>query len=416
MVRSQVVGTRIFQLTRLLGWVKLAHMSVKDYLLSEHIKNGAASYFSINQILAHSLIAQTCLAYILHLSTSRDLSTTQYFPLTWYAADHWINHMTSGHDDHDGTTAWHLMMRLFGLNMKFFNWAKKRGICTSALQAAAYDGHSGIVQLLLKMGEDVNAQTGVVGSALQAASLRGHSEIVRLLLNSGADANANGGSWGSALGAASSGGHIEIVRLLLERGVDVNTQGGTAAPFLHHGREIRSMVLGARSRPARMYMENGKIIHGDFAKVVDVDEHGLLYGSALQAASLLGDGDIFRLLLERGADAKAVVGGCFGNALQAASYAGNCEFVRLLLERGADVNAHGGKFGNALMAAASEGHDDVVELLLENGANVNAKGGAFHSSLRAAQNRGYDTTVKLLLDNGAVEEDLVRVAIQGSSV
>ncbi|KZP14979.1 hypothetical protein FIBSPDRAFT_751110, partial [Athelia psychrophila] len=51
-------------LTRYLGIVKLSHMSVKDYLLSDEISSGVAAYYSINASQSHCLIAQTCLAYL----------------------------------------------------------------------------------------------------------------------------------------------------------------------------------------------------------------------------------------------------------------------------------------------------------------------------------------------------------------
>ena len=41
-------------------------------------------------------------------------------------------------------------------------------------------------------------------------------------------------------------------------------------------------------------------------------------------------------------------GGWYGNALQAASLVGNKVIVKLLLENGAEVNADGGEYGNAL--------------------------------------------------------------------
>ncbi|KZP14980.1 hypothetical protein FIBSPDRAFT_750996, partial [Athelia psychrophila] len=46
------------------GIVKLSHMSVKDYLLSDQISSGAAAYYSINASQSHCLIAQTSLAYL----------------------------------------------------------------------------------------------------------------------------------------------------------------------------------------------------------------------------------------------------------------------------------------------------------------------------------------------------------------
>jgi len=47
--------------------IRLAHLSVKDYLLSERIKSSRLSYFALETKLANSLIAQVCVAYIMHL-------------------------------------------------------------------------------------------------------------------------------------------------------------------------------------------------------------------------------------------------------------------------------------------------------------------------------------------------------------
>jgi hypothetical protein len=46
------------------------------------------------------------------------------------------------------------------------------------LQAASYEGHGRIVELLLGKDADVNAQGGKYGNALQAASSEGHDRIV----------------------------------------------------------------------------------------------------------------------------------------------------------------------------------------------------------------------------------------------
>ncbi|KZP27082.1 hypothetical protein FIBSPDRAFT_818692, partial [Athelia psychrophila] len=77
---------------------RLAHMSVKDYLVSDRIKAGAAAYFSLSAMLSHSLIAKTCLAYLFHLRSFRSLndSVLESFPLSPYAAKYWIKHMQLG--------------------------------------------------------------------------------------------------------------------------------------------------------------------------------------------------------------------------------------------------------------------------------------------------------------------------------
>ena len=47
-------------------------------------------------------------------------------------------------------------------------------------------GHEKVVELLLSMGAEVNAQGGPYGNALRAASFKGNEKVVELLLNKGA--------------------------------------------------------------------------------------------------------------------------------------------------------------------------------------------------------------------------------------
>jgi ankyrin repeat protein len=91
----------------------------------------------------------------------------------------------------------------------------------SSLQAAAQGGHTAIVRILSDNSADVNAAGGEYGSSLLAAAKEGHTEIVRILLDKGADVNA--GKYGSSLLAAAQGGHTEIVHILAEKGVDINS-------------------------------------------------------------------------------------------------------------------------------------------------------------------------------------------------
>ena len=70
--------------------VKLAHFSVKEYLLSEKIKEGSWRHFAINEQLAHSLISRTCLVHLLEAG-----KVPFRGPLDWYAAEHWVFHAKS---------------------------------------------------------------------------------------------------------------------------------------------------------------------------------------------------------------------------------------------------------------------------------------------------------------------------------
>src|SRR5277367_2772316 len=86
----------ILSLTYNIGTIKLSHMSVKDYLLSRH--RVAAAGFGIDEKLSHSVIAQTCLAYLLQFDNFDTLNpnTIKNYPLARYAAEYWIMHVRSG--------------------------------------------------------------------------------------------------------------------------------------------------------------------------------------------------------------------------------------------------------------------------------------------------------------------------------
>ncbi|KZP07454.1 ankyrin, partial [Athelia psychrophila] len=206
-------------------------------------------------MLAQKVIAQTCLAYVLHLWTfpSIDGSVIQAFPLAAYTARHWIAHMRLG-SVNDGRVS-RMTDRLFSPeDNALINWIRLddpdqhpsnrdeivqlllrhassayvnvQGVkYGSALQAAAYGGEVKVVQLLLARGADVHAQGGTYGNVLQAASFMGPIEVVQLLLDYGADVNAQGGQFGNALKAASYAGHEAIIRLLLEKGANMNAVG-----------------------------------------------------------------------------------------------------------------------------------------------------------------------------------------------
>ncbi|KZP03973.1 hypothetical protein FIBSPDRAFT_657023, partial [Athelia psychrophila] len=281
--------------------IKLAHMSIKDYLVSERLQNGPASYFSIEATLSHSLITKTCLAYVFYLRSCHSItgSILKSFPLCRYAAEYLTNHMRlgGGEDEHVSQ----MMACLFSLDGRALaNWVRLDDPDT--FHFPQFRSH-------------LRKPSAEIAAPLYYACIHGLQRVAQQLLIDGAPLNAKGGHCGNALQAASKGGHDTTVLLLLEKGADVNLQGG-------------------------------------------------YNGNALQAASFCGHDAIVRLLLQQGAEVNAQ-GGYWGNALQAASQRGHIIIVRLLLEQGAEVTAQGGFYGTALQAASEGDHIIIVRLLLE---------------------------------------------------
>ncbi|KAF2846472.1 hypothetical protein T440DRAFT_471752 [Plenodomus tracheiphilus IPT5] len=166
---------------------------------------------------------------------------------------------------------------------------------------AAEQGNQAVMEVLLEMNGDIDAQDGEYGNALYAASARGHKEIAMLLLDKGANVNAQGGAM-----------------LLLDKGANVNAQGG------EYGNALYAASAGGYKEIATLLLDKG----------ADVNAQGGYFGNALQVASAGGYKEIAMLLLDKGANVNAQ-GGYFGNALQVASACGHKQVVALLQKQGA---------------------------------------------------------------------------------
>src|ERR1700728_1532411 len=94
------------------GIIKLFHMSVKDYLQSQHV---GATGFGINEKISHSHIAKTCLAYLLQFKNLDMLNsgTIDQYPLAQYAAEYWVTHVRYGVEDGTDVQQEKLIMTLF---------------------------------------------------------------------------------------------------------------------------------------------------------------------------------------------------------------------------------------------------------------------------------------------------------------
>ena len=75
--------------------VQFSHFSVKEFLVSDRLASPAreVSRYHILPGLAHTILVQTCLGYLLHLDTPTNWDdTVKRFPLALYAAEHWVAH------------------------------------------------------------------------------------------------------------------------------------------------------------------------------------------------------------------------------------------------------------------------------------------------------------------------------------
>ena len=117
----------------------------------------------------------------------------------------------------------------------------------------------------------------------------------------------------------------------------------------------------------------------------------------LEQATLNGQGETIRNLIERGDDINARNNRGY-TPLHLAATRGNSEVVQLLLENGAEVNAVATDSGcTPLHYAASLGHVELCELLVRYGADPDAQTAMLETPLHLAVASGHAEVVALLL-------------------
>ena len=365
--------------------VKLAHFSVKEYLVSDRILNSKAAGYALNEGHAHSFLAQSCFKYILHCyhsSTFLRPHDDAVYPLCKYAMRFGIGHQRSAEDLFENQydsgqfqiqvlndniaiakRLWPYMAlgRLVRSSDSFHSsilWKQ----AVPPLHLASLLALSNTVRILLANNPEFDIDQEAVVSlllmpgrsqtALHCAVYSHSVGIVDMLLDKGADIDAGANSEkGTPLYLASSLGRLPVVEQLISRGANVNAKGG----------------------------------------------HG---GQPLQAACGWGHVDVAARLLAFGADVDAA-GGYDGSALCAAANRGNETLVNLLLEYGAKINHRVQHSWSALHVASEQGYENIVKLLLHREADIAAKTEDGLSALDLAVARMRKGVVKLFLQHSA---------------
>ena len=301
--------------------VRLAHDSVKKYLVSERIKGSNAAFYSISETSSNLFLARSCLAYLMHFKEPLNESTALYlseYPLLRYSAQEWEYHVIrSGDLDHGYRMSPVLKEFFLSKDSSFSNWLdgpfrsyygnfqqmEERADdgedlrMEGRLYHASRLGLSDVCKILLEQGvkadHPTKSTTGLVRSLstpLQIAARKGNEAVVRLLLDHGANVNQRS-VHASTLDYAVEEGHESIVRLLLQRGAKVTIEA--ANPY-YGLRGLSTLVLAARVGHAsitKLVIDNGV-----FPKPRDS------YSEAYQEAIAQGYQNVANLLLEHGAD------------------------------------------------------------------------------------------------------------------
>ena len=271
----------------------------------------------------------------------------------------------------------------------------KRGVHRDAggrtkLQIACDKGKYDLAKKLIEEdGYDVNDQDNAGNTPLHEAALNGHSAIVELLVRNGANVNIQSYDMflDTPLIDASANGHINVVKYLLDHGADptmVNAKGLSAIESIEEesdmdndDRRIVHDMKDMLKRATRKYIKHS---------------HRTLQSSSMSRHSddidkqLNHDDDFYWT------DISSKLG---KNKLLKASKEGKLAYVGSYLENGGRPDFR------CFLESCIYGHDDVVSLFLAFGAQVNMSNKEGQTPLMLSVGRGHVNVVKLLLEAGA---------------
>jgi ankyrin repeat protein len=242
------------------------------------------------------------------------------------------------------------------------------------------------LELMFAHGMDAHAMHGETSTLMLAAMAKDRG-MVSLLLGKGVDVHLKRGAE-SALAFAIYGepstvpeqreAQRQVVGLLLAHGAEADTVDSRGKSVLYYAAEIGDLEL------ARLVLQKGASVDRSWRMTKD---------TPLMKAADSGDIALVKLLLEHGADpAKANVLGT--TALDRAASRGHTEVALLLLR----AKAPGPR---ALWNAAGGGNSSMLLALLQGGAEVDAIDGYGWTALMHACRGGHSAAARMLLDSGA---------------
>jgi uncharacterized protein len=281
---------------------------------------------------------------------------------------------------------------------------------TNALIWAASRSDAEMADLLLRAGADAKATNEYGATPLYAAAANVDPAITVKLLAAGADANAALASGETPLMAAARQGNVATVRALLAGGADPNAQEKNG------GQNALIWAISERHSAVTEELVKHK---------ADVNSRSKSGYSALMFAAQ-GDAESARILLAAGANPNDVMPRWGQTALIIASTMGNTDIVKMLLDKGADANMRDGNSFTALHAAVRNsdyGQDraqrtaaaGTVKLLLAHGANPNVRLHQEKQTVRTLNEVAFEGATPLVLAAEVNSLDAIKALVEGGA-
>ena len=377
--------------------LRLAHFSVKEYLVSDRVSLGPVSRYKLDEVSCHGAMADLCISYLLQYKEDvfdiqsvttnsnleaqesgdeqpktetvghfQDLELCEKSPFAPYAAMFWSVHLRAAKLD-DTTPLYAKSMKLFA-NPALLDRIVEHHRCWFEPRKGSLFRDLGIVADSRRINLIRNPLDDSI-SPVYYASLLGFDSFVSQLLEAGESADSVGPS-GTALAVAARYGHKCTVKLLLKMGANVNGQEvweiGTVGTTILSRSALHSAIEARHEDIADILLEHGAAVNTNL--VLDWEFYDGETNTPLQAAVLTGSTSLVQKLLDRGADV-TVAGTHMGDALYiACRNVGDAYLARLLLEKGADPSSLHHR--HILDRAILEKNVPLLQLLVEYGVDV----------------------------------------------
>lgn len=279
----------------------------------------------------------------------------------------------------------------------------------TALGIAANRGHADIVDVLIKLGADINSIEPVARSTpLILAAANGHTETVRKLLEAGSNMRALDEQERTALVRAAENGNTDVVGCLLMVGpTGMVSRNDALSKALQNGHaetvRIFIKLLGFSIFKEEYLLAVARQGYVEVVKVildmVPLDLSRTFPSHSLLLASSHGQTKVVEALLEAGVESETK--DYRGNtALSIACQNGNEELARMLIEHGANIEERNGKGETPLLCACSQAKGDILPLLIHSGVDLHARTRVGRTALICCARYGNLTGAQYLLNLG----------------
>ncbi|XP_067668335.1 ankyrin repeat domain-containing protein 50-like [Haliotis asinina] len=229
----------------------------------------------------------------------------------------------------------------------------------SPVLIAGEQGHTEVVELLVKHGADLSLREKSGSNTLHRACYYGQFDVVKHILSlNRVDINCRGYMKRTPVMVAAEQGYKKIVELLVNHGADLSLREQSGSNILHNACyrgqfDVVKYILSLNR--------------------VRINSRGYMKRTPVMVAAEHGYKTVVELLVNHGADL-SLREQSGSNILHSACYRGRFDVVKYVLSLNTvDINSRGWKKRTPVMVAAVQGYKEVVELLVEHGANLSLR-------------------------------------------